>query len=39
MWAVLGRDGQLISEQETFLYLEVIMMMMMILCRCYNNGK
>jgi hypothetical protein len=29
MWAVLGRDGQLMSEQETLLYLEVMMMMMM----------
>jgi hypothetical protein len=27
MWAVLGRDGQLMSEQETLLYLEVMMMM------------
>jgi hypothetical protein len=27
MWAVLGRDGQLMSEQETPLYLEVKMMM------------
>jgi hypothetical protein len=26
-WAVLGRDGQLMSEQETLLYPEVIMMM------------
>jgi hypothetical protein len=31
IWAVLGRDGQLVSEQETLLYLEVMMMMMMIL--------
>jgi hypothetical protein len=28
MWAVLGRDGQLMSEQETLLYLEMMMMMM-----------
>jgi hypothetical protein len=27
MWAVLGRDGQLMSEQETLLYLEVMMML------------
>jgi hypothetical protein len=27
MWAVLGRDGQLMSEQEILLYLEVMMMM------------
>jgi hypothetical protein len=27
MWAVLGRDGQLMSEQETLLYPEVMMMM------------
>jgi AMMECR1 domain-containing protein len=26
MWAVLGRDGQLMSEQETLLYPEVMMM-------------
>jgi hypothetical protein len=26
MWDVLGRDGQLMSEQETLLYLEVMMM-------------
>jgi hypothetical protein len=25
MWAVIGRDGQLMSEQETLLYLEVMM--------------
>jgi hypothetical protein len=25
-WAVLGRDGQLMSEQETLVYLEVMMM-------------
>jgi hypothetical protein len=29
MWAVLGRDGQLMSEQETLLYLEVMMMIPM----------
>jgi hypothetical protein len=28
IWAVLGRDGQLMSEQETLLYLEVMIMMM-----------
>jgi hypothetical protein len=28
MWAVIGRDGQLMSEQETLLYPEVMMMMM-----------
>jgi hypothetical protein len=28
MWVVLGRDGQPMSEQETLLYLEVMMMMM-----------
>jgi hypothetical protein len=28
MWAVLGRDGQVMSEQETLLYLEVMMMCM-----------
>jgi hypothetical protein len=27
MWVVLGRDGQLMSEQETLLYFEVMMMM------------
>jgi hypothetical protein len=27
IWAVLGRDGQLMSEQETLLYPEVMMMM------------
>jgi hypothetical protein len=32
MWAVLGRDGQLMSEQETLLYSEVMMMMMMEYC-------
>jgi hypothetical protein len=26
MWAVLERDGQLMSEQETLLYPEVMMM-------------
>jgi hypothetical protein len=30
MWAVLGRDGQLMSEQETLLYPEVMMMVMKI---------
>jgi hypothetical protein len=29
MWVVLGRDGQLMSEQETLLYPEVMMMMTM----------
>jgi hypothetical protein len=29
MWAILGRDGQLMSEQETLLYPVVMMMMMM----------
>jgi hypothetical protein len=29
MWAVLGRDGQLMTEQETLLYPEVMMMIMM----------
>jgi hypothetical protein len=28
MWDVLGRDGQLMSEQETLLYPEVMKMMM-----------
>jgi hypothetical protein len=29
MWAILGRDGQLMSEQETLLHPEVMMMTMM----------
>jgi hypothetical protein len=28
IWAVLGRDGQLMSEEETLLYPEVLIMMM-----------
>jgi hypothetical protein len=34
MWAVLGRDGQLMSEQETLLYLEVMMIMMIDISNC-----
>jgi hypothetical protein len=39
MWAVLGRDGQLMSEQETLLYLEVMMMMIQPLFNLFLNVR
>jgi hypothetical protein len=39
MWAVLGRDGQLMSEQETLLYTEVMKMMMMMMILIENHMR
>jgi hypothetical protein len=39
MWAVLGRDGQLMSEQGTLLYPEVMMMMMMTFWKADRKTK